>query len=229
MKPLLALVALGSLGMTVAACGGSGSTDKPGTAARTSAATAIAPHTGETHVHVTNRPAVASPEKPLPPPPKPTRADRERVDRDEDDYLRMPDDHNSNPPGYVNAGPAVTRAVSAVVKRYYSVALKGDGAASCSMFLPTMAQAVPLDYGKLGPSYLRHAASNCPAVMSLLFKHEHSRLAWEVPQMHIVRVSMQGQRADAFLRFGRLHERVIPLWREGSSWRFASVLDGELE
>jgi hypothetical protein len=97
------------------------------------------------------------------------------------------------------------------------------------MLAPSFEQAIPLDYGKLGPHYLRRAAGTCAAVMSLLFKHEHRLLEHEVPGMDVVRVSVHGEEGDAFLRFGPLHERYIPLLRTGRVWGISAVLDGELE
>lgn len=224
MKSLLAL-ALGLLCLGFAACGGSSKTE----GAPASANSQVSPPSGTaTHVDTTS-PAVASNVEPRVIGSTPTRHDLEKNDRDEDDYTKVPDDHNPSPAGYVAAGPADARAITALVKRYYAVALAGDGAKGCSMFTPTFVQAIPLDYGKLGPVYLRRAAGTCPAVMSLLFRHEHHKLSGEIPRMQVVRVSVHGTQGVAFLRFGRLHERSISELREGRKWRIASVLDGELE
>lgn len=220
MKSLLALIALGLLGAGVTACGGSSSANNAGSASHVSSTTT-------THIDTTSpaAPSSAVTYTRI----RASRSDREKYDRDEDDYIHVPDDNNPSPLGYVTAAAADAQAVSKLVNRYYGAASKGDGASGCSMMEPSFVKAIPLDYGKLGPSYLRHAAGTCPAVMSLLFKHEHAQLARGVPQMHIVRVSVKGEQGIAILRFGRLRERFISVIREGSTWRIASVLDGELE
>jgi hypothetical protein len=219
MRSLLALVALGLLGVGVAACGGSHST-RVTPAVHVSAATDTHPDTS---------PAAPSPVSPSQHALTATARDRARYDRDEDDYVHVPDDNNPSPPGYVTASSADGRAATAVVRRYYADALKGDGAKGCLLITPSFVKGIPVDYGKLGPSYLRRAASTCAAVMSLLFKHEHSLLAHEVPVMRIVRVSVSGVQGLVFMRFGPLHERFISLARQGNAWTIASVLDGEAE
>lgn len=223
MRSLLALFALGVLGFGVAACGGSSSPSNSaenGTpAARVSSA----------HPPDTTSPAKASPSAVSGPVHNPTRGDREKYDRDEDDYIHVPDDHNPSPPGYVTAAAPEAKQVEALVRAYYADALAENGAKGCSLIDASFVKAIPLDYGKLGPAYLRRAASTCPAVMSLLFEHEHHLLAHELPEMRIVRVSVKGTQGVAFLLFGRLHERFISVLREGATWRIASVLDGELE
>jgi hypothetical protein len=224
MKSLVVLLALGLLGAAVTACGGSSSTNNAGSATRVASSSSPAAPPS-----YTNRPAVASHKVEFRPPRVPTRHDLEVYDRDEDDYIHVPDDNNPSPPGYVDASPEDRQAVTAVVKRYYAAALKGDGASGCAMIDPGLVRAIPLDYGKLGAAYLQRAAHTCPAVMSLMFKHEHRKLAGEVPQLHVMRVSVLGTAGVAILRFGKLHERFISVLREGSTWRIGSVLDGELE
>jgi hypothetical protein len=225
MKSLLALLALGLLAVGAAACGGSGSSKNAASASRVSSqSTTVA----------TNPPDTASPAVASRPPhpftvPKATRRDLEKYDRDEDDYVHVPDDNNPAPTGFTAASPSDKQAITALVKRYYAAALAGDGARGCSMFSAQFAKAIPLDYGKLGPAFLRRAKRTCPGVMSVYFTHEHTKLAREVPRMAVVRVSVNGNQGVAFLRFGALHERGITEIREGGAWKISAVLDGELE
>lgn len=222
MKALLALIALGMVGIALTACGSSSSSENAASASRASSTTA-------THPPDTTSPAAPSNFGPPSTGPEPSRRELEKYDRDEDDHTNVADDNNPNPAGYVAAKPADARAITSLVGRYYAAALAGDGAKGCSMFKPTFVQAIPLDYGKLGPVYLRHVAGTCPAVISALFRHEHRKLSGEVPRMRVVRVSVDGAQGVAFLLFGRLHERFISVLREGRIWRIAAVLDGELE
>lgn len=218
---------LALLGVGITACGGSNSSNNAASTSRLpsgSTASSVA-----TQPRDTTSPAVASPPATPAPIHKLTRRDLAKYDRDEDDYIHVSDDNNPSPPGYVTASRSDSQAITALVKRYYSAALKGDGASGCSMIDSSFVKAIPLDYGKLGPPYLRRAAGTCPAVMSLFFKHEHRTLAGEVPRLGVARVSVNGTQGVAFIRFGRLHERSISLMREGNAWAIASVLDGELE
>ena len=89
--------------------------------------------------------------------------------------------HDGDDEGIVDFGhPAsasLKRTLAALVKRYYALALAGDGQHACAMLIPGLARAVPEDYGhrSAGPAYLR-AATSCPAVLTLLFKHVHAQL-----------------------------------------------------
>ncbi|MFI5269428.1 MAG: hypothetical protein ACHQ7M_18785, partial [Chloroflexota bacterium] len=87
----------------------------------------------------------------------------------------------------------------------------------------TLAEAVPEDYGQSppAPAYLR--GSTCPAVVTLLFKHEHGRLAVELPKLNITRVRLEGRSGLAVLSFGKLPERQIRLAREGHVWKIQSL------
>jgi hypothetical protein len=230
MRSLLALLALGLLVVGVTACGGSNSSNNAASASRASSKSpASSGAATATHPPDTTSPAAASPASSPVLVAQPTRHDREKYDRDEDDHTNVPDDNNPSPSGFLVASPADKRAITALVKRYYAAALKGDGASGCSLIDPGLVKGIPLDYGKLGPSFLRRAKGTCPAVMSLYFKHEHRKLTSEVPQLDVPRVSVNGNQGVAFMRFGRLHERFISTLRKGSTWKIASVLDGELE
>jgi hypothetical protein len=224
MKSLLALLALGLLCVGVAACGGSSKTEGG------SAGSAKVSSSTSATVHVdTTSPAAASPSAHTQVVHKVSRRDLEKYDRDEDDYIHLPDDSNSAPLGFTPASTTDKRAITALVKSYYAAALRGDGAGGCSLIEVNLVKAIPLDYGKLGPSFLRPAAHNCPAVMSLYFRHEHRKLSREVPQMQVVRVSVKGEQGVAIMRFGPLHERFITQLREHGHWMISAVLDGELE
>ncbi|MGN6372802.1 MAG: hypothetical protein ACTHM1_07405 [Solirubrobacteraceae bacterium] len=219
MKSLPALLAFGLLVLWTAACGSS----KSNTASPSNVSSAVTTQVKPTNGAVPSSPTsgfVAS---------NASARDRERHDRDEDDHTTVPDDHNPAPAGYVTASAADAKAITALVKGYFAAALSEDGARACSMIDKGLVKAIPLDYGKLGPSYLRHAAPNCPAVMTLYFKHEHRTLSREVPGMRVPRVSVHGGEGIAFLRFGRVHERFISEFRNGSAWKIGAVLDEELE
>jgi hypothetical protein len=221
MKSLLALLALGLLAVAMAACGSS----NHGAASSLVSSSGATSHTASVD---TTSPAAAPAHVAPSTTPQPTRRQLEKYDRDEDDYQEVVDDHNPVPPGFTPADAADRQAITALVGRYYAAALSGNGARGCSMIQPSLVKAIPLDYGKLGAPYLRRAKGTCPAVMSLMFKHEHRVLAREVPDLHVVRVAVSGTQGVAILRFG-LRERGITEAREGHVWKVAAVLDGELE
>jgi hypothetical protein len=122
--------------------------------------------------------------------------------------------------GHSASGPE-TRALRGIVKRYYAAASSGDGAAACSLLLPSLARSVPEDYSKVsGPSYLR-GGKTCQAVMSMLFRHFRKQLAEAIT---VVGVRVEGSTAQAVFSSRRMPASNILLMRQGSSWKVASIL-----
>jgi hypothetical protein len=120
--------------------------------------------------------------------------------------------------------PVEERAVAAVVERYYAMAAAGDGAGACGLLNPSLAGAVPVDYGRNGPSYLR-AGKTCAAVLALLFRHYHRQLAAPVAVTG-VRVSGGGQ-AYAQLGSTTMPASYTVVQREGGVWRLTQLLANE--
>ncbi len=211
-KPLLALPVIALLG--VGACGGAGT--GAGSAANvppSTTATASTPTTA-TGASVTASTPVST-----------------KADGDKDNDVGTPGDDNDNR-GALLFGHAASapekRTITALVKRYYTTALAGDGARACSMLYSTLAEAVPEDYGLVpGPVYMR-GAKTCPAAMALLFKHFHAQLALEVPKLEVTRVRLIEHHGYALLSFGTLPEREILVIREGHTWKIGGIYDGEL-
>jgi hypothetical protein len=211
MKLLLALLATVPLSVGAAACGGttqSGGSETTQTRSATTASTQAATTSGtaSTGYYV-------------------------KADQDKDNDVGAPyDDTNNNSVldyGHA-ASPSDDKAVTALVKRYYTAAAAGDGASACSMIIPSLAKAVPEDYGRApGPTYLRGGKS-CPAVMSLLFKHSHQQLATYLATLKVVRVRLNGKNGLVVLSFGTLPERQISVDQHGSAWKIEALLDSEL-
>jgi hypothetical protein len=157
------------------------------------------------------------------------------IDRDRDNDPSAPhDDTNNGGPlqfGH-EASPADWRAVAALVKRYYEVALSGDGARGCTMIYSTIAESLAEDYGSEGgqppgPPYMH--GKSCPVIMTGLFRHFHPLLAVEVPKLRVLRVRMEEHHGVALLGFGdHLADRTISFVREGHAWKLSQLTDIEL-
>lgn len=157
--------------------------------------------------------------------------DYTKADADKDSDITAPYDDKNNS-GDLDFGHAANssdeREVAVLVKRYYMIALMGDGAHACPMIVSTLEESIPEDYSQPGgPVYMRGAKS-CPVAMTLLFKHFHVLLALQVPQLKVIRVRVLGRHGYAFLSFGSLPERKIIITRERRAWKIGSLLDSEL-
>jgi hypothetical protein len=123
--------------------------------------------------------------------------------------------------GTSSSSAADKLAVATVVKRYYAALAAGDGVTACSMILSNLARSAPEDYGQApGPSFLR-GGKTCPAIIVLLSKHFHARLAdaVEVTSVHVNRHS-----AVALLHSATLPASVFDLEREGGVWKVGGLL-----
>jgi hypothetical protein len=204
MKSLLALCAIGLLGVYAGACGGA----SKGTASHVpSTTTTIASSTSATSDY--------------------TKADS---DRDNDGVGGPDGDTNNN--GVLDFGHAANasdmRSITTLVQRYYAAAAAEDGAKACSMLYSTLAETVPEDYGTSppGPAYAR--GTTCPAVMTLIFKHAHDKIATKFSKLRVSRVRLKEHRGLAVLTFSGMPEREISVAREGHIWRITALLDSEL-
>jgi hypothetical protein len=116
------------------------------------------------------------------------------------------------------------RALTAVVRRYSDAAAAGDGATACSLIAPTVARALPEDYGQGGAPYLRGAAS-CQAVMSRLFTHSHNELTGAI---EVTGVRVDGNRAYVLLGSGTRVASYVTLVREGGAWKMDVMVGAPL-
>jgi hypothetical protein len=152
-------------------------------------------------------------------------------DRDNDEGGITDDNNHRIDEAFGHAASASdARAITALVKRFYAIALSGNGARGCSLLFSTMEEAVPEDYGGPGggpPPSGNHRT--CPEVVSEIFARGHAHLALEVPKLVVRRVRVFERHGIVFLSFGpKLPERKTKVLREGSTWRMAALGDGEL-
>jgi hypothetical protein len=211
MRPLVALLAVVLLSLSASACGAS----KNATSVSQTSSTVEAP----SNVAPTATTTSSSHEP------------NNENDNDDHRRLKVPvdDTNNGTIRAYGHAASAAdTRAVTSLLKRYYAIALAGEGAKACTMIVPSLVKAIPLDYGQFGAPYL-HGAKTCAAVMSRLFKHEHRQLAAEIPHMKLLSLRLGGNQGLVLLGFGRMSERQITVIRPGGTWKLAVLLDGEVE
>lgn len=216
MKRLLGAVLATLLSACLCACGGASTKTGTTTAASTASAS-------------TSTATTAASKKPAHVPPAPLDA---RVDADKDNDLGAVYD-DSNDAGQLEFGhaasPSDQRAITALVKRYYTTALAGDGARGCTLIYSTLAEAAAVDDGREAdaPAFSRGATS-CAEVLTDLFRYYHAQLAAEVPKLVVTHVRLEEHHGWVFLSFGKLPERRISVQREGHVWKMSQIYDEEL-
>lgn len=113
-----------------------------------------------------------------------------------------------------------TRAVTAVVLRYYALAEAGQAHKACSMLVPSVKKAAVLDHGRFGPAYL-HRARTCAEVVSGLFRHSRRELAAPIS---VTGVLVKGSNAYALLGSRKMQASFIAVLRVNDSWRLEALL-----
>jgi hypothetical protein len=119
------------------------------------------------------------------------------------------------------ASAADRQAITVLIKRYYAAAASDDGAGACALTYYIDIETIPEQYGQPpGPLWLR-GAKTCPAVLSLVFKHFHSRLTAAI---EVTGVRVSGDRADVLVGFRTLPAGVVKARREGHTWKIDGLL-----
>jgi hypothetical protein len=140
--------------------------------------------------------------------------------KDENEGYRDSDDLDSLRVGHP-ASAADRKAVEAIVKRYYAVAVTGDGASACSLMDRAFAKSVPIDYGQFGAPYL-HGGKTCAEIATREFKHSRKLLASAI---YITAVHLEHpDRAYALFGSRTAPAGFIAVQREGRSWKIASLV-----
>jgi hypothetical protein len=120
------------------------------------------------------------------------------------------------------ADPADTRAVAALVKRYYAVAAAGDGVAACSM----LDRALVSGFAGSQEGQAQGSAKACAAVVSPLLAAQRETFAADnVATLTVIDVRVKGTEGIAAVGFTSAPVRWMLIKREGGGWKIASLDD----
>lgn len=126
------------------------------------------------------------------------------------------------------AGPADSRAITSLVKRYYAAIAKDDGATACKLLFFLITESAPETYGQTAFDAAAGRGKSCGPVMSKVFSKSHRQLVEENRHLSVIAIRIQRKRAWVLLRFGPLSVRRLVAYREGDSWKVGELLDTEL-
>ncbi len=117
------------------------------------------------------------------------------------------------------------RQVAALVKRYYAVAVAGDGADGCSLTYSLVDESTVEDYDQSHPS---QRGKSCAEVMSKLFEQDHAQLIAGYAKFHVTGVRVGGNRGYALLGVGARPERYLLIHRESGAWKIEALVESTL-
>jgi hypothetical protein len=119
------------------------------------------------------------------------------------------------------AGPATTRAIANILRRYYAAAAAGDGDGACALLNAALAASLAAAAGPTGKD-----AHTCAAGIAPVLAQQHQRLLAEQPAtMTVIAVYAKGGLALATLGFKHAPESDILLTRAGSAWKIDALYD----
>jgi hypothetical protein len=113
------------------------------------------------------------------------------------------------------------QAITAVVRRYYALAARMDGAGACQLIHSLIAETIVEGYGSLPAS----RGKTCAAVMSKIFGHRRQQLRLDSATLAVVSIRVQGVTGLVLLRFAKAAEpNHIQVRREGTVWKIWNLL-----
>jgi hypothetical protein len=116
------------------------------------------------------------------------------------------------------------RAITTIVRRYYTAAAGGRGNVACSLLYSPMAGAVAEDYGHL-PSAPELRAGTCAEVMSKLFKHRRGQPTGDLAGIRVTGVRVSGNEGIALWRSPETAHGEISVERlPGGAWQIKELL-----
>jgi ketosteroid isomerase-like protein len=118
------------------------------------------------------------------------------------------------------------RTITALVRRYFAAVAAGDAKRACSMLPTSAVAAMPVTYGKFGPSYL-HGAKTCQAVVTRIFKHARGEWSGRVAVTGVV--VMNAEHTAAMLGSAKAPASIAVFQREGGGWRVVGPLPSPVE
>jgi hypothetical protein len=120
-----------------------------------------------------------------------------------------------------NASPADARAITALVKNYYTASAAGDAARACSLLYASLAGGLAAQQSQAVPG----ARATCTEPMSALLGQQRARLAAEdASTMAVTAVHVKGDLGLAVLGFRRTPASQIVVEREGRTWKIDALV-----
>ncbi|MGA9285479.1 MAG: hypothetical protein WBV85_08550 [Solirubrobacteraceae bacterium] len=150
-------------------------------------------------------------------------------DKDSDDEGHRPKVENDDRVFFAmygrRADPADKRAVTILIKHYYTAAAAEDSKTTCSLLASNLLPGFTDGKDASG----QNALSACAASISSLLRQQHRQLlADNVPTMVVTSVHVKGDLGVAALGFRATPEGEIVVEREGHVWKMGALLDTDL-
>jgi len=119
------------------------------------------------------------------------------------------------------AGSLEQQAIGSLVKLYYAVAAKHDGATACRLIHTITIEATVESYAERPGGH----TENCGTILSGLYERHHRELVRDSATLKIIDMRVGGLTALVLLRFAMASQPVyLEVHREGPTWKLWTVL-----
>jgi hypothetical protein len=148
-------------------------------------------------------------------------------DKDPDEHEKGPshEDLGEMTTAAYGANTADKRAITAVLKSYFTAAVSGESTKGCSLLAANLATAVTEEQSQLTSG----TTGTCATSLSRLLSQQHKRLVREEPTTMVVTgVHVRGNAGFATLGFRAAPESEMVLLREGNTWKIDALFDSTL-
>lgn len=107
---------------------------------------------------------------------------------------------------------------------FYAAKAAGDAAGTCGLLASAARKALVQTTGQSGQLKGR----GCDAIVSAVLDDQDPRYRARTREVEVTGVRVRGDRALALIDIEVTPEEVIPLWREGGSWKVAAMAGSEI-
>jgi hypothetical protein len=151
---------------------------------------------------------------------------------DEDDDSDSNSYYDGDDENVLNYGHAAdetdARAITAAIRDYLATAARGDGAAVCHLLTAQMVGGVVQTYGNV-PGLPGLRGRTCATVAAKLLRGQHGQMSVDNTTVKVGVVRVEGRSAEVLLSFDSAWpNRYVVLQREGGVWKIAELFAGGL-
>jgi hypothetical protein len=122
------------------------------------------------------------------------------------------------------ADAATETAIATAVQEFYGAKAAGDGAGTCALLASETRKSLTQTLGRSGEL----KGKGCGAIISRLLQDQDPRYRDRIEQVEVTGARVEDDRALALIEIEATPEEVIPVRREGGSWKVAAFAGSDI-
>jgi hypothetical protein len=122
------------------------------------------------------------------------------------------------------ADAAAESAIATAVKDFYAAKSAGDGARACALLARPTRKALIATLARSG----RLKGEGCPAILASLLADQEPGYRDRIARVEVTGARVEKDRGLALMEIEATPEEVIPIRREGGSWKVAALAGSDI-